>query len=744
MNKASAYATTHPIFRAQNVQILWSGLVMKKNRHGGLQQRVLVIASVGIFLFERRMFPRGLVLSRAISYGDLVLIRVDESVMEFFGPKVTIVCQHEEHVHVAAIVRAVRNTLFGVNARPTKVVVENPEIEKQMEADKFVFRSESILADRFLSLCLSTAPNLLVPDQVNYLYDMLKVCDGCFQFDAETMVSPLITPVSLAIAYDEKLEGIRLWDLNFPSFLQQYVNLILYNSSIHRVTFSSVSWNGPVRSYLEVWGKKTQFAVNQMMFNDCQLTTHSFRLFLGAFEKYPADMAKLAFVKCGMSKEVIEALFESLYVSPCFRTLADFSLIEVRPTDLLKVYIMQFLSSNFMLSQKFLNLVNFSDCCLDLDLVMPYFFKFETCLQSVTLSANTFVTSKGLSEIDDFQNVAELTLSNCTFTGEVLLKFFQVLGSAKRAPTNLVLDSLKIDGDDGWNTFYDGISDVKLKELKLLSWCNNTMTANQMQSFKTFLLNQPTVTDLGLSNSIAFSDADTCLEYLVEIVSTLTIERLELRASGSQTFGVKLINFLRTLLDRKTIKMLDVTGHGIGDIGLDIVTQLAESCLQELRFDGNSPSSYEVLLDRVKRVTSSPIQHADWPAEDAKEVTAKIPLSGRQQIMRQIEAARQQFEAKMNKHTAPKQEELVFDGRTVSRHPSILTRGSRKESMLAGTLPMIIDENIIGCCEPWVTSSLNEILNNKKLRDPLLVAVDELDATTSLTHYLDSQISETN
>ena len=711
---------------------------MKKNRRGALQQRLLVIASVGIFMLERRMFPRGLSLSRMIHYGDLLLVRLDESMVEFFGPKVTIACVHEDYIHIAAIVRAVKTSLFSEQARPTKVVIEAPGVQQKLDADDYVFRSESVLADRFLSLSLSTATNLLVPDQLNYLYDLLKTCSGCFQFDAETAMSPLIGPVSLAIAYDEHLEGLRLWDLNFPSFMRFYMNMVQFNSSIHRVTFSSVSWNGPIKAYTDVWNKKTQFAADQMTFNDCQLSTPTFRGFLEAFEKYPADMTKLAFIRCSMSKESLEALFESLYVARCFRTLADLTLVEVKPADLLKMCIMQFLSSNFMLNQKYLNLINFSDCNLDLDLVLPFFFKFETCLQSLTLAGNTFTESKGLAEINDFQNVAELTLSNCTFTGEVLLKFFQVLAAAQHAPANLVLDSLKID-ESGWDTFYEGISEVQMKSLKLLSWCNNVMNEKHMQSFKTFLLKQPTLTDLGLSNSISFADADACLGCLVEIVTHLNIERLELRATSGQTFGVKLVPFIQKLFERKTIKMLDITGQGIGDIGLDIITQLAETCLEELRFDGNSPSSYEVLLDRVKRITVSQLACAEWPSNDAKEVTAKISLSGRQQIMRQIEAARKEFEAKMARHTSPSQDDLTADDHATSRRPSILTRGSRKESMAAGTLPVIIDETIIGCCEPWVTSSLNEIFNNKKIRDPLLVAVDELDAMTSLTHFLKSE-----
>ena len=728
-----AFAGTHPIFKCNNVQLLWWDNVQKKNRHGGLQQRLLAVTSAGLFLFERRKFPRGIVLSRVLSFGDLLLVRVDELAMEFFAPKVTMVLQHEDHVHVAAIVCAVRRVLFGDKPRPVKIVIEDPEIQRRIDADEFVFHSESVLADRFLSLCLAIETSVLIPDQVNYLYDTLKSCDGCFQFNAETIASPLCLPVALAIAYDEKLEAVRLRNLNFASFMPYYMNIIQYNSSVKRVTFSSVSFDGSVKPYVDVWAKKTQFSANQMIFNDCQLVTPDFLAFLEAFEMYPADMSNISFVRCTMSKEVLEALFESVYVSPCFRTLSDLSISETRSGDLLQVYVLQFLSSNFLINQKHLNIVSFSDCCLDLNILFPFFFKFETAVQSVVLTGNRFTVGDSLSEIDDFQNVSELTLSNSSFTGDTLLKLFQVLAKAKRAPKTLALDALKID-EVGWNTFYAGIADVKIESLKLLSWCNNPMRAKQMVSFKQFLLNQPSLTDLGLSNSIMFIDADACLGYLVDIAKSINLEKLEIRAAGAQTFGRKLHPLLQVLLERKTIKMLDVTGQGVSDEGLNLLVQLASTCLDELRFDGSGPSTYDVFLDIVSKLKGSRLLHSEWPVEDAKEVTAKIPLSSRQQIMRQIEKARKEFLDKLALHS--RSEEVIQDVHATERRTSILNRGSTAESAVAGTLPVVIDEEIIACCEPFVASALAEIFGPKKTPDPLVVTIEELEKATSLSTYI--------
>ena len=70
------------------------------------------------------------------------------------------------------------------------------------------------------------------------------------------------------------------------------------------------------------------------------------------------------------------------------------------------------------------------------------------------------------------------------------------------------------------------------------------------------------------------------------------------------------------------------------------------------------------------------------------------------------------------------------------RRTSILNRGSTAESAVAGTLPVVIDEEIIACCEPFVASALAEIFGPKKTPDPLVVTIEELEKATSLSTYI--------
>jgi hypothetical protein len=245
-----------------------------------------------------------------------------------------------------------------------------------------------------------------------------------------------------------------------------------------------------------------------------------------------------------------------------------------------------------------------------------------------------------------------------------------------------------------------------------------------------FLLNQPKLGDLGISGCFTF--ADSVFAALLEIITQRPITRLELRGSRTQVFGLKLLPVLQALLARCLVKKLDVSGQAIGDCGLKVVVKLAEQSLDELRFDGSQPSSHEVLIETTRRIAASKCSASEWPSDDARAVIAMIPLSNRQAVMKVVEAARKEFEQKMSSRQA--EEAMPADSHAKRRGQSILHRGIRAQAF---QVMAAVDKSIIGFREPPVRLALAEILGTTDIRDPMMAALEKLDAETSLDTFIE-------
>jgi hypothetical protein len=118
---------------------------------------------------------------------------------------------------------------------------------------------------------------------------------------------------------------------------------------------------------------------------------------------------------------------------------------------------------------------------------------------------------------------------------------------------------------------------------------------------------------------------------------------------------------------RRTVASLDISGHGIGDEGLGLLAQLAESSLSELRFDRNCPSYYEVLCGMAQRMAASPVTSIEWPEDDGRRVLQLVPPDMRPWLSRRLNTAKKHFEAKETNGTDEPVEVILARARISQR-----------------------------------------------------------------------------
>ena len=753
-NHKDLLASSHPIFRVSSVRVFWFDAVTRYTNQSK-SQRYLAIASPGIFLFEKKKFPKSFTNCLFIPYSELVLICADENTIQFFKAKVTMNLSNPKQLEAVAIVLAIRKILFNENLRMPKIVID-PVLRAQIEDFDFNFQSESLLADRFVSLCLTLDEKLINVEQINEIYDFLKNIKSAIHISPELITSPLISALTQAIAYDSNIQTLNLKNINFPSFANYFIPIVLYNSSIKLLQFHSVSFNGNMQPFVDVWKGKTFFAANQIVFYNCTLTNIDFVTFMKSFKSYPADMKSLVFIHTTFNTLAIETIFSTVARSQCFRTLKELRFTQMKSDEAIQTCFIQFFSSDFLIEQKNLKTLSLVDACLDLDQIIPYLFHNSSYFSGLYLAGNSFLQG---AKIKSFQNVQNFNMPRNKFTSDSLLGLFKSLAAAEKSPSRVNLDRIIMNEDD-WKIFYDNINkdNIILPKLAIFSWSANKMNEQQMKNFIEFLKQQPQLTDLGVSGSILYENAENQIPYLIDLLQNKPIKCLDIRAvymnnqteSGTKTqytpgehtnptvLGEKMLPLLKFLVEMPSIKMLDVSGQEIGDEGLNIIQMFSTKEMDDIRFDGSFPSSPEIFSDTITKIIQSSTLSSEWPENDLKFVIGKVSPPNRPQYIRQLTKLREKF---FNRFI---QDECLSQNNSNqplnrTRHNGILSRRiSHAEPSNDLQIPLTV-VNLLTYREEFIQNAFLECFGEDidiSKTDPVLQAFEQMNEESSITLFI--------
>jgi hypothetical protein len=357
--------------------------------------------------------------------------------------------------------------------------------------------------------------------------------------------------------------------------------------------------------------------------------------------------------------------------------------------------------------------------------MMPHFCRHETVVASISLCGNNFLSIDGFDMLSDFGRISELNFSSVHFTGESLSAMFEVLSRATRAPTRLVLDSLKLQNSE---FFFHRVPDIVLQSLEMFSFCDNQLSDEHVVCIMTFLKNQPNVVDLGLAGTL---ETDANLSLLLELVQLKPIRRLDFKASNGRVFGAKLIPLFEVMLLKKEIRRLDVTGQAVGNRGLKMLTTLAETCLEDLRCDRCQPSNYEFFIETISRLSSSSLIACEWPHQDLKAVEGTMPATCLRAILTQLEVLRATFEQKLDPRGEAKAEGGIF--------PDVLGRSMDFSCAGRRSSPSnqpVVDQKVLSYRDGFVNGGLLEVFGAGQVQEPLLQAVERIEARLSFDALL--------
>jgi hypothetical protein len=609
-----------PLFRLSSDGLFWFEPVIKLGATGKRQPRVLLIATVGVFLLKKRAPNKPYSISRAVPYQILLFLRCDGTNLQFIAAKISFTIDYLQPMHVVSMVSQVRTVLFGDKPRPLKIVSDGATAPQL--ASTFKYSPTCRLADRFLALILPHATPDLRPEAIDVTYASIanRPNPRVFTFDTFTISSPFIESIIGAVAVDPDLDELVISAIDFAAFLPLFIRIIRSNTSASRLTIQKVFFKGSFSEWANVWLDTTTFSVRQLAFRNCDLTSPDFAVFLRALNHYPGDLTVLSISNCRVDADTLAHLYRIITAAGCFRALSHLLLDGVSVS---LGALIDFADSAAIAA------ISLADCGFEIAEILPRL----THIRSVSLAGNQVAGNRLAAPLSmaDFRAITELNLSRTPLD---VLNLFHCLSDCQNAPRRLLLDGLRVRD---WGTVYDGMADLQLPNLELLSWQGNPLTEQSLAQFNRFLKNQGRLSFLSLSDCFPPDKAGAaCLEGLAAVPLT----GLELRGRKF-SYGDALVPLLKAFLGLGTLSFLDVSDQKMGDAGLSAVAALAEGRLRAVWFDGNRPARVDQLLAVLSRLAVSNLQICQWPAETVDELLSPMKPQMAKPILGQLELLRE-------------------------------------------------------------------------------------------------------
>lgn len=247
------------------------------------------------------------------------------------------------------------------------------------------------------------------------------------------------------------------------------------------------------------------------------------------------------------------------------------------------------------------------------------------------------------------------------------------------------------------------------------------MKISNAQNFHSFLKLNSNIIELDLSMSYLLSDSDGALSDLANVFRRNSIQKFVFRGSGAFVYGSRVNTILEALSNTNSIKILDISGQGIGDYGFSFFSKLLSSGLTEIYFEGSNLSDIDLFLSTCKLILESSVTQSSWPKTDYQILLSKGIGNSKSEFSSQAEKLKNQFLQKYRTDII-----RVTKGKIASQYSSF-------------AIPEKTEFDILSFREPGIDTLLRECLNingDEPLAEPLSDVLDKLNKETSIDYFL--------
>lgn len=452
-----------PIFRLKDVRIIWSGNVYKIGQTNCLHQRLLVIASPGIFLIRKKQFNFQSRIIASISFFDLISLHVTEQEVSFSSNQSQIRVKFQNTKDIVSLVVFIRQAQFPTDVLPLNFTFVNEETANLFTPSQLPYQPTSLFLDRMLScIChfdIIPTDSLLseIPTQFFRKYIIRK----------EMLQTILLPAWILSLSYDRDIEILRFESIKLSDFLNNSQFLFTYNKFVKTVEFEKVDFTNSDQILTNLFRQPHCFKPVNWVFIDCDLTNQNFNKFFNSISFIDKKINEINFKGCTFSEGVLIDIFQSIFFNDCFHSISSlqFNSNKIQYENNSIIYdiflsqISEILCCSWVLQKKCLkNLSLNSSCVSDMTPILSQIFTFDTGLRSILLDGNNFTSPLKIVDESELNqpNSNSIQISFISFRNSKLSKSFveslvSLMERGKVAFTGIDLSQVEIVDDDSFS-----------------------------------------------------------------------------------------------------------------------------------------------------------------------------------------------------------------------------------------------------------------------------------------------------
>ena len=640
MSKYDSLLPVHPIFRCFKNEIFMHEQCEISTNNGSFQSRYIVFHTAGLFILETKTFQRSLSLSFVIPLISMKSISVQKQSLTIKTKMANFELKLKKQIELAAKMYVVRSVLLGHENLDFSFEI-NDELRPEFDSYDFDYTPEHIYASRFISILFSNK-------KVQYNEEIVKMsCDALvnefteFTINQPMLNNPYIAEICMSIALGNSVTKLTLELCELDGFIPPLKKFIQYSTSVRTIVFKSVGITQNLAQCKNLFSDPHLIRLDEIVFEKCKILAPDANAFFDSFTQLESNIKQLRVEGCVMTRESLDAIFQSLFFSNCFHSLETLIITDVSLSEDLSGCLFQLLCCGWVLQKRCLNNLTLRNCGLKVNELLNNLKDLDCGILNLELGYNSFL---GLPGTLGLHGLSSLILDHCNFSGDMLLHFFSALEKEQlNGPINIDL-SYAVADDSSFLSFYQNAPKLKIQNLNGLVWDGNAITSTTIEPFTSFLKKQTNLSVLSISRCIAKQDQQKALPFLIDLVRNKSFEQFCITATKENAFGSPLVGVIESLIHKSQLRILDITGQCIGDIGLFLILREMGPSLEELWFDGFNPTSPDVFLSVCNKVIArQQLKRASWPSSDITPVLSKVHIENRPETLRKIKAVKSTF-----------------------------------------------------------------------------------------------------
>ncbi|KAK8899571.1 hypothetical protein M9Y10_001887 [Tritrichomonas musculus] len=553
------------VFSCQFVVTEWvHSIIQGKNKTRSNQDRYLVVATPGIFLFKANNFLPGFFLERIFPFVSIIKIEVDPKYIKITKSKAPnnsddcqLMFKTVNQVIIAAKIHSIREALFGDTGLPYEIKIDST-LENDFNRQKYTYHSTSKIIDIFLSYATLFDFQKLQSSKLDAVCPLLnQIQDNkTLELNSELISKPYLSSIAATLSIDNDIREVRVCDINLGAIQYQkfFISVLQRTKSVRRLIFIRVAFEDSDFLQLSLFMQSNSiFCGDEWIFDNCDFSKPDqtkFDLFFSSFKNYQHPIRILTFNHCHFSLMVFEKVIRDILFSNCFHSLEVLWITNIEYPDVVLSFLVQLISSDLLIKGQKLNTLSIIDCFIDLSDLFDKMVKLNPAFLSnknnlidfendgfglitANFSGNSFwspVTDKLYIALNKRAN---LIFKKCTFSDESLASLFQALSLHKGSSLHLDFSGIVVSekdwlifrkevmrdpsllhiqtdkkGDQGVEDNSDTVPHISkfrplcLNTLTELVWDNNIINSKNAQAFVNFLKEQPHLKALSINDCI--------------------------------------------------------------------------------------------------------------------------------------------------------------------------------------------------------------------------------------------------